>query len=463
MSVDQVPYVTDPFSPNRNDAMNFSHTTRLLLFTACGLLASLPAQAEDLLAVYRLALDSDPTFQAARASHTAAQETRPQSRAGLLPQIAITGNASRDRYDPTGSVSATYATNQNYTINLNQPVYHRERFIQLRQADNRIAQADAVYTAAQQDMILRVASSYFDVLGAHDNLAFVRADKEALTRTLDQAQQRFKVGLAAITDQLKAQAAYDIANSDEISAEQQLDDAREALREVTGTLPEQLDRLRDDIPLQLPEPADLDKWVNSAIDQNPLMLAALAASKTARQEIEVQRSGHYPTLDATVSHGYIDSNFGGIALVKRNDSSIGLALNIPLYQGGLTSSRTRQQTALYSESLEQLEQQHRATERQTRDNYRGIVSGVSRVNALSRAIESNAKALDAAKSGFEVGTRDIVDVLDAQRELLRARRDYARSRYDYLLSTLRLKQAAGILSQDDLAQINSLLVADDNP
>ena len=435
-----------------------------VFFLSGCLLAAQGALADDLADVYNRALAADPQYLAASAAHQAALEVKPQSRAGLLPEVGLGGSVSRDRYDPRTSSPTTYATNQTYSVNLRQPIFHRERFIQLAQANSRIAQADAVFTAAQQELILRVATRYFDVLGARDNLAFVRADKAALTRTLDQAQQRFEVGLAAITDTLKAQAAYDIAISDEISAEQLLADTREALRELTGTLPEVLERLSDEIPLQVPEPADQDQWVRSAIDQNPLMLAAQAATRTAKQEIQVQRSGHFPSLDLTADYSYRDSNFGGLTAnpLERNDSSVGLELSLPLYQGGAVTSRTREQRYRYEQAVEAQEQQYRATERQTRDNYRGIVSGISRVSALKRAIESNAKAYEAAKSGFDVGTRDIVDVLDAQRELLRARRDHARSRYDYLLSTLRLKQAAGILAEADLMQINAMLVADDS-
>jgi len=434
-----------------------------ILFLSGSLLAAQTAFADDLADIYRRALAADPEYLAASAARQAALEVKPQSRAGLLPNLSLGGSISRDRYDPRNTGSTRYATNQNYSINLRQPLYHRERFIQLKQADSRIAQADAVFTAAQQDLILRVATRYFLVLGARDNLAFVRADKTALTRTLDQAQQRFEVGLAAITDTLKAQAAYDLSISEEITAEQQLADAREALREVSGTLPEELEILSSEIPLLGPEPADQDQWVRSAIEQNPLMLAAQAATETAKREIQVQRSGHFPSLDATADYTYRDNNFGGLTAVplERNDSSVGLELSLPLYQGGLITSRTREQRYLYEQAVEEQERQYRATERQTRDNFRGIVSGISRVSALARAIESNAKAYEAAKSGFDVGTRDIVDVLDAQRELLRARRDYARSRYDYLLDTLSLKQAAGILSEEDLLQINALLVADD--
>jgi outer membrane protein len=434
--------------------MNILKTTGLL----CGMALLMPAAADDLLTVYRQALESDPTYQSAGAAYRAALEARPQSLAGVLPDLSFSGSVSRDRFDPRNTGPTTYATNQTYSLGLRQPVYRRDRFIQLEQADSLIAQADAEYVAAQQDLIVRVATAYFLLLGAQDNLVFVRADKEALTRTLDQAQQRFEVGLAAITDSLKAQAAYDISVSDEISAEQLLADAREALRELTGTLPDQPEILQAKIPLLAPRPAKEEDWVTAASEENPLVLAARAAATTAREEVRVQQSGHYPSLDMTAGYSWRENRFGGITPLERNDSSVGLELNLPIYQGGRVTSQTRESRFLYNQALEEQAKQQRAIERQTRDTYRGVISGISRVNALQRAIQSNAKAYEAAQSGFDVGTRDIVDVLDAQRELLRARRDHARSRYDYLLDTLLLKEAAGILEETDVELINELLV-----
>jgi outer membrane protein len=423
-----------------------------LLATLCG-----QAQADDLVSTYQLALDSDPQYQAAVEAHRAALEVIPQSRAALLPNIGFSGDVSRNRFDQRNSSDTSYSTNQTYSVGLRQALYQRERFLQLEQADNRVVQADAQLVAAQQDLLLRVATRYFLVLGAQDNVAFVEADKEAIARTLDQAQQRFDVGLAAITDTLEAQARYDIAVSDAINAERLLDDTREALRELTGELPVAPEVLKAEIPLMTPEPVDQDAWVTAALEQNPLVLAARAATEVAKQEIQVQNSGHYPSLDMVADYSYRDTEFGGFTPLERNDSAIGLQLSLPLYEGGLVSSQTRQSRYQYNQAREEQEKQRRATERQTRDNYRGIISGISKVSALKNAVISNEKAVEASETGFEVGTRAIVDVLDAQRELLRARRDHARSRYDYLLDTLRLKQAAGILHETDLVQINNWL------
>jgi outer membrane protein len=434
------------------------HLLTALLLSALAVPLPRIVAADDLLSVYELALQSDPEYQAAVAAHQAALEVAPQSRAALLPSIGVSGIVSRDRYDPRNDGDTTYATNQTYSVGLRQAIYQRASILQLEQADSSIAQANAQLDAARQDLLLRVATRYFLVLGALDNLEFVQADKAAIGRTLEQAQKRFEVGLAAITDTLDAQARYDLSVSEEINAVKLLDDTREALRELTGELPVAPEILQSEIPLLMPEPSNQKEWVSAALDQNPLLLAAIAATQVAKQEIQVQNSGHYPSLDMTADYSYRDNQFGGISSLERNDSAIGLELTLPLYQGGLITSRTRQSRYQYTQALEEQEKQLRATERSARDTYRGVISGISKVEALQNAVTSNQKAVEAAETGFEVGTRSIVDVLDAQRELLRARRDYARSRYDYLLDTLRLKQAAGILTETDLAQINNWLI-----
>ncbi|MDH3901077.1 MAG: TolC family outer membrane protein [Gammaproteobacteria bacterium] len=425
-------------------------------------LASVPlSHADDLLSVYELAVQSDPQLQAAIAAHSAALEIVPQSKAVLLPDLSLGGdytwNRFHDRKPDAGEKETTHSTNQVYAARLRQSVYHRDRFIQLAQADNRVAQADAELVAARQDLILRTATRYFLVLGAMDNLEFVRADKDAIARTLEQAKQRFEVGLTAITDVYEAQARYDVAVSEEINAEKLLDDTHEALRELTGEIPDNLEVLKEEIPLVPPEPADKEQWVSTAVEQNPLLLASRAATEVARQEIQVQRSGHYPSMDVVADYSRKNIQFGGVVPQERNDSAIGIEFIMPLYQGGLVSSQTRQAHDLFTLAQEEQVQQRREVERQARDSYRGVLAEISKVKALKQAVLSSEKALEASEAGFEVGTRTIVDVLDSQRELLRARRDHARSRYDYLLDTLSLKQAAGIVEGPDLARVNDML------
>jgi len=439
---------------------------RLILKRSLPLLLSLAVPlsgfADDMLSVYQLAVQSDPQLQAAKASYQATREVIPQSRAALLPNIGATGVVTRDRYHnrspSAGEPENSYATNKTFGAQLTQALYQRANFLKLEQTDSVVAKSMAQLTAAEQDLILRVATRYFLVLGAQDNLDFVKGDKDAIGRTLDQAKQRFDVGLSAITDVLEAQARYDIAVSDEINAEKLLADAREALRELTGTEPGTLEILQPEIPLVPPDPAVEGKWVDIATDQNPLLLAAREATETARQEIEIQRSGHYPNVDLTAGYTWRNNDFGGFGIAQeRNDSAIGVQMTLPLYQGGLVVANTRQSQYQFNQAQENQVQQQRATERQARDNFRGVMTGISKVTALKQAVVSNEKALEAAEAGFEVGTRTIVDVLDTQRDLLGAKRDHARSRYDYLLDMLRLKQAAGILEEGDLNLINELL------
>ncbi len=339
-------------------------TRKRFLLHLLWLAVPLPGLADDMLSVYQLAVQSDPQLLAAEASYQATTEVIPQSRAPLLPNIGTTGVVTRDRYHnrspSAGDPENSYATNKTFGAQLRQAIYQRENFLKLEQSDSVVAQAQAQLTAAEQDLVLRVATRYFLVLGAQDNLAFVKGDKDAIARTLDQAKQRFDVGLSAITDVLEAQARYDIAVSDEINAEKLLADAREALRELTGVIPGTLEILQPEIPLTAPDPAVEEQWVGIATDQNPLLLAARQATEVARQEIDIQRSGHYPTVDLTADYAWRNNNFGGLGISQeRNDSSIGVEMNLPLYQGGLVNSKTRQSQYQFNQAQENQVQQLR--------------------------------------------------------------------------------------------------------
>lgn len=424
---------------------------------------AVPARAASLLDVYQQAAQSDPQILAAAAAHRAALEAGPQSRAALLPQITATGNVSRTR-DEISNASAGFLQNgvynfnsHGYAVNLTQPVYHQELSARLRQANNRITQADAVYGAAQQELIVRTASAYFNALAARDDQTFAHAERDALAGQLEQSKQRFNVGVIAITDVQEAQARYDLAAAQAISADNQRASQDEALRELTGSAPDALKGLGATLPLAMPKPADIEQWVKTALHQNLQLSAAENALQVAQEEISRRRAAHLPSLDLVGSHGF--QNYGGGPFGGRDETltTVMLQLNVPLFSGGLVSSRTREAVALREQSREQVEQLRRATERQARDAFRGISASISTVTALKQATTSNQTALEAATAGNEVGTRTLVDVFNAQSNLYRAKRDYARARYDYLLNTLRLKQAAGILSPNDLAQLNGFL------
>ncbi len=422
-------------------------------------LGAATAQGEDLRDVYRLAQESDPQLRAAEAGHRAALEARPQSRAALLPSVNFTAQTQWNQVEIKKPTAADNDYNSsNYSLSLRQAVYHHDYYVQLRQADAGIAQADAQYGSAQQALIVRVAEAYFNLLAAGDNLRFAQAEKTAIGQQLRQTQQRFEVGLSAITDVHEAQAGYDAAVAQEIVAQNQLENTREVLREITGREHTTLTPLAGEIPLQSPDPVSIDQWVETALQQNLQLLAAEAATHIAREEMNRRQAGHYPTVDIVASHNWSDTTKSNtVSANESNSNIIGLQLNVPLYAGGAVSAGTRQATHLYSQAQERLEQTRRATVRQTRDAYLGVTAGISTVQARRQALSSARTALQATQAGFDVGTRTAVEVLNSQRELFRVQRDYARARYDYALSTLRLKQGAGILSESDLEHVNSWL------
>lgn len=440
---------------HKNSAMRNTICT-LLLFLA----TAHPAAAENLLDIYRLALENDPQIRSAEAARLATLESKPQSRALLFPTISANANTTGNRLDISkpASVAGTSRFNSSgYTLSLTQPVYHHDTYVQLRQADARIAQADALLGAAQQDLMMRSATRYFDVLAAQDNLEFARAENKAIARELEQSRQRFEVGLVAITDVQEAQARFDAALAQEIAAERQLTTGVETLREITARQHDALATLAEPLPLLTPEPADVERWTQTALKQNLQYTAAQHAAEVAQEEIARQRAAHLPTLDIVGNRVFSDSGGGRFGASETMSDSISLQINAPIFQGGLVTSRTREAQHKYTQAQETQEQQLRSVVRQTRDAYAGVIAGISRVKALKQSVVSHETALEATQVGLEVGTRTEVDVLDAQREMFRARRDYARARYDYILEGLRLKQAAGTLSPADLEQVNTWL------
>lgn len=429
-----------------------------LLFPAALILVSSMSHAADLLTVYRQALISNPQLAASAANLRAVREQRPQAIAGLLPTLSARGSLARKRFKSTDpSRPAEYSTDKIVSLDLRQPLFRYDRWILLKQSDSEIARAEAEYAATQQELMVQVAERYFKVLDAQDNVEFAQAEKSAIGRQLDQATQRFEVGLIAITDVKAAQARYDLSVSLEIRAESELVQAKDALREIAGTYYDVLAPLKTELELERPDPDSPESWVEQAGKQNLKILAAQAQAETAQQEIRRQRTGHLPTLDFNASASYIDLTFGGIAPLKRQDSEVGVELNIPLYLGGAVKSRTRQARNRFQEATDRLQQEVRSAEFETRNAYRGVVTDIAQVKALSESLESTKVAVEAEEAGFEVGTRTIVDVLNAQREKFLARLNYARARYLYVVDQLRLKKAAGILSSEDMVEVNNAL------
>jgi outer membrane protein len=412
--------------------------------------------AADLLRVYEMALDSDPALRVAQATRDSVAETRPQALAPLLPQVNADATLMRNSRDNRQN---RYNYDQKTaSLNVSQAILRFDQWVVLDRTKNIIAQADAQVVAADLNLMLRVAQSYFNILSAQDNISFSKAELEAIGRQLEQANQRFKVGLIPITDVHEAQAAYDGAKAALISADNDLDNAWEALREIVADLRDKhINGLRDNIPLSSPKPADVNAWVERAMQNNPEIIASSNASESARKNIKQQQAGHLPSLDLVAQVASLDISPNRYGSMGNDTSSIGLQLNIPLFAGGAVNSRTRQARHDYQASSDTLEQVRRAIKREVSDSYRGIVTSISRVEALKSTVRSAESALSATMAGFEVGTRTMVEVLDVQRNLFNARRNLAQARYDYILNGLKLKNAAGSLRSDDLRLVNSLL------
>lgn len=434
------------------------------------LVAAVPAEAADFLQIYRMAKQNDPEFAAARAQYQAAREAVPQARAAVLPQITFSASRFENTQESLSRTGGGTQTNsfasEEMQLELRQTLFDWNQFAGLGLAEARVAQAEAELAAAEQDLIVRVAEAYFDVLSARDTLRFARAEKRAIERQLEQAQERFEVGLIPITDVKEAQARFDLAVSREIEAENALENAREALRTLIGEPPGILSGVAAELELRSPEPASPRAWVDTALEQNPSYLAARSGAEVARIEIRQARSGHYPRVDLVARHTDEETVFAGDIPSDTQTDSIGIELTIPLFSGGATVSATRSARSDFEAAQARVLQAQRSTERNTRNAFRGIGSSISQVRALAQAVESNRTAVEATRSGFRVGTRTAVDVLSAVRDLYQAQRDHADARYQYIVNRLQLKRAAGTLTVDEVRLINSWLgdePAEDDP
>jgi outer membrane protein len=447
------------------------------LFVALTLTSA--AAARDLVGVYEDALKSDPQIRQADANRLASREARPQAWAALLPQVSGALTRSQDRQD--GSVGNTnpvtgapapgseafgqISTSKAWSLNLRENLFSWSNWMAVKQADIQVVQAEATYQAAQQNLILRVAQAYFNVLSALDGLEANQASLEAISRQLDQADKRFEVGLIAITDVQEAKAARDTAAAAVIAAKRTLATAGDQLSEITGQKYDSLNKPGEDMPLNTPQPASEDEWVTASLEQNVLLLSNRLAADIARENVKIAFGGHLPTLDVIASKSRTTTDktlsfppaqpFAENTAV--NDRQYSLQITVPLFSGGLTQSRVRQSQYLWIAAKEQVVQSSRATERQARDAYLGVISGIARVRALRQALESSQTALKATEAGYEVGTRTAVDVLNSRRILVQAQTDYAVSRYDYIVSVIQLRLAAGNLSQSDVTEVNKWL------
>lgn len=437
-----------------------------LTFTLMLILSNSLAQAVDLKQVFKDALDNDPKYKATLAENNALIETKSIARSLVLPNLTISSNIANNVIDSTvvGSKTTDKFQSNGYTLSLSQTIYNHDFFTQLSQADDSVAIANANIVGAKQELILRVATNYYNILGALDSLNFAVAEKKAIKQKLLQTKQRFDVGLTAITDVHEAQSRYDQSVASEINAKNLLAINKEKLREITTTLYPKLERLKEKTPLLRPEPANVDRWIKTALEKNITLFTATKNMEISRQEISRVQSGHYPTLDLIATKNYFDNtkritdfNTGSFGLI-RDSTSISLQVKLALYEGGRTSSKIQKARYQFQQARLLCELQRRQIERETRTSYLTVIADISQVKALKQARASSNIALKATQAGFEVGTRTAVDVLNSQRELFKAQRDYAKSRYEYILETLRLRLAAGTLRESDITSVNAWLV-----
>jgi outer membrane protein len=459
--------------------MQLYNKKQQLLMAAVFFISS-PVFAVDLVGVHDLAAKNDPQLQAAGYRKDATGENERQAWSNLLPTLS--GGASRTWGDaeskiggyqiPTLDPVPAFKTEsdidtESWRLDLRQSLYAQSNYENLDIARGQVSQADAIYNIAYQDFLVRVAGGYFSVLTAQDGVIFAEAEEKALQRQFEQAEQRFEVGLTAVTDVHEARASYDNARARAIVSRNNLADTKEALYELTGQYFDDIDPLQDELPLVKPLPENPAEWLDIAMLYNPTIVVAQQGVEIADATTRLQRSGHFPTLDLVA--GY--TNFTNNELVLRDDSQnpigvtslvnkdmrIGLQLSVPIYQGGVVSSRTRQARSLLNAVNEDLDQQQRAVVRATNNAYRAVIAGIEQVGAFKQAMVSAESALEATQAGFEVGTRTIVDVLIAQQRYFQAQRDNSLARHTYVVDHLRLKAAAGVLTEEDLQKVNAIL------
>ncbi|TAN55878.1 MAG: channel protein TolC [Betaproteobacteria bacterium] len=433
---------------------------------ACSLLAlPLAASAQGLTQVYQDARAYDAQYAAARFTLQAGLEKLPQGRALILPTLNLSANATNSRLDSephNASVSSNFLRDtraHGYTLSFSQPLYRKQNFIQYDQAGYQVKQAEAVFSQAGQDLIVRVAQAYFDVLASEDTLALVRAQKAAISEQLAQAKRNFEVGTATITDTHEAQARFDLAAAQEIAAQNDLDAKKRALQLLTGKEYATLKPLRAEVKLSPPEPSRMDDWVGLAEKQSyPVQIQELAA-EIAQLEVQRNAAGHHPTLDLVASYGWTSQTGSQLTTAGSNltTGTLGLQLGLPLYAGGAISSREREAAAIFEKSRQDLENARRSAALATRQSYLAVINGVAQVGALEQALVSSQSALDSNKLGYEVGVRINIDVLNAQQQLFSTRRDLAVARYNTITNHLRLKSAAGSLREEDLELVNRAL------
>jgi len=441
----------------------------LVVFALLGAaVAPAPVLAEDLVQIYRDALANDPTLAAARSTYAATQEALPQARSGLLPLVNLLGNANYQDFRETLHIDPTLGQRNfdqrfpqyGFTVQASQPLFRAQNWISLDQAKQQVGQGEYVYASAQQDLIIRVAQAYFDVLLAQFTIELTQSQKAAVSENLAQAKRNFEVGVATITDTNDAQAKYDQIVAQEIAVQNDLANKVAALRAIIGRTPRELKRVERGFEPQLPMPNALEPWIEKALSDNYQVRIAQANFEIASLEIDRQRAGHLPTVDLIANWNQTYQGAAASTSVSSNFAAdtrtglIGVQLNVPLYTGGLISSRVRQAIANQDVSRQNLEAARRAAQLLTQTSFAGVTSGVAQVKALEQAVRSAQVSYESNKLGLEVGVRTNLDVLNQQQQVFQTRFNLAQAYYAFVINALKLKQAAGTLSDEDVERIN---------
>ncbi|WP_376697412.1 TolC family outer membrane protein [Wenzhouxiangella sp. EGI_FJ10305] len=449
---------------------------QILLSMVCGLGLSTTAQAVDLMGVYELAQSHDAEIRVAEQQLNAAGENPVQARASLLP--TVTASVGQTVGSSTTTIEGTELPSEDtdterWGVTLRQSIYDDANYGRLDRGRAQLSVAEAQYREAWQNFLFRVSERYFDVLTALDSVRFARAEETALKRQFEQAEQRFEVGLAAVTDVHEARAVYDAARARVITAENAVEDARDGLREVAGAWFENFARLAREIPLEMPDPSDAEEWVARALELNPQVLQQRSQVDVAQADLRIARAGHLPTLGLEAGYNdFTDNEFigrdpatqepVGSGTLGNEGWEVGITLNVPIFSGFATQSQRNQAGFSLRAADAGLSQIERSIKRQTETAFRAIVAGIQEVEARRQALVSADSALEATNAGFEVGTRTIVDVLNAEQRFFQAERNYSDARHQFILNQLRLRQSAGVLEEDDLVWVNQLLTGSAN-
>jgi len=440
---------------------------RLKLLTLALALSALPlaGHSEDLLDAYREARANDPVLSQAQATRLATGENVTQARAVMLPQLngsfGVTQQSTGSNLSNGTIQGQGHSRTRSLSATLDQSIVDLSQWANLSAAHSQASSQDATYEAALQTLYVRVTAAYFSVLTSQDAMVFAKANEDAYKEAYDQADQRFKVGLSAVTDVYQAKSYYELAKAQTIAAQNTLNDAKEALTQITGKPVTDLKKLREDLPLTAPTPADPDAWVQSALKTNATIQAGQYSVQAAEHTIDAARAGHLPTLSASVSRGKDTTWFeNGSSNIRGNGeygTTVGLQVNIPIFSGGATQSRVRQSIYQRDEAQDTLESTRRQVVRDTLNFYRSVLAGISQVEANKASVDSGQKALEATRAGFDVGTQTMLNVLNAIQTLTQAESSYSQSRHQLVLDQLQLRQSAGSIDLKDVEMVNAML------